>query len=183
MLLVAPAVVMADIPGMQVVGNTIQWYDTGGWMQVQNTSTFETVPGCSGHISSCTVPNGEYHVIDHTNSNRHEHLAAPNVTSDDGIRNMEAHHQYHTAYQGSSKYSAEFACPNEESLLSVTGCRAYWSNGDSIPSFFEPGKVQNHPSWNFVRCEAIGVDLAQFAWDTLNVVLSANCTREDIQPN
>lgn len=44
---------------------TISWPDTGGWMQVQSETTWQTVPGCEGYISTCVAPDGSYKIVDH----------------------------------------------------------------------------------------------------------------------
>ena len=62
---------MADIEGLTVTNGTIRWTEKG-WMQVQDASTYETMPGCEGPISSCDVPNGTYIVINHFFDNRRQ---------------------------------------------------------------------------------------------------------------
>lgn len=54
-----------------VTESTISWPDDG-WYQVQNADTFET--WCEGG-RSCTVPDGSYHVVNHTTGERFEYLA------------------------------------------------------------------------------------------------------------
>ena len=55
-------VALANIPGLEVNGNTISWTATG-YMQVQNAEDFVTV--CEGNLFSCAVEAGTYIVIDH----------------------------------------------------------------------------------------------------------------------
>ena len=73
LLLLLPFSAMADIPGLQVNGNTISWTANSGWMQVQSTTTYESV--CEGLIDSCEVTPGSYNVINHSASERSNNVA------------------------------------------------------------------------------------------------------------
>ena len=65
-----------------VSGNTIEWPDDG-WYQVQDATTYQSI--CEGG-RSCTVANGRYNVINHSNGTRSENIqvsAIPSVDSPD----------------------------------------------------------------------------------------------------
>lgn len=65
-------------PAISVVGNQISLPDDG-WYQVQNATTFESF--CEGQLS-CTVPAGEYIVINHTTGTRHEGIVVSGSMAD-----------------------------------------------------------------------------------------------------
>lgn len=60
-----------------ITENVISWVETG-WFQVLDGPTFSVV--CEGEISSCTVEDGTYIVINHTSGERFE----PIVVGDEG---------------------------------------------------------------------------------------------------
>ncbi len=61
----------------QVNGSTIDWPNTGGWMQVQNATTYGSA--CDGFIDTCAVSAGTYHVIDHSNGTRQDNIVVGNT--------------------------------------------------------------------------------------------------------
>lgn len=66
---------------ISVVGNRISWPDDG-WYQVQDARTFESL--CNGE-SSCTVPAGEYIVINHTTGRRYDGIEVGGESPRDSI--------------------------------------------------------------------------------------------------
>ncbi len=60
-----------------VKGNTISW-PADGWYQVQRTEDYVSV--CEGG-STCTVDAGNYHVINHSTSQRYEHIVVNGKTN------------------------------------------------------------------------------------------------------
>ncbi|MBX2886197.1 MAG: hypothetical protein KTR32_39945 [Granulosicoccus sp.] len=65
----------ADSP-IRIVGNQISWPDDG-WYQVQDASTYESL--CEGGLS-CTVPDGTYIVINHTDGTRYDEITVSTNT-------------------------------------------------------------------------------------------------------
>lgn len=53
-----------------VTGNTLHWPDDG-WYQVQDADTYQSL--CEGG-TRCTVPAGQYHLVNHTTGQRYERI-------------------------------------------------------------------------------------------------------------
>ena len=73
-----PTTATDPVSSVSVSGNLIQWPDDG-WYQVQDATTFATL--CEGGLS-CTVANGNYHVINHTTGERENNIT---VTGDSAV--------------------------------------------------------------------------------------------------
>jgi len=100
-----------------VSGNTISWLDFRDWHQVQNADTYQTL--CEGG-SSCTVPAGNYILINHGSGERYTGI----VVSDSGSTG-----------------------PAESDAISVSGSRISWpddgwyqvQNADTFQNLCEGG--------------------------------------------
>lgn len=106
----------ANSPIPQVSGNTITVNDDG-WYQFQNARTFEEI--CEGTLE-CTVPNGRYIVINHSNGQRWENIEVSTRTAsfliisgstlsfpDDGWYQVQDSETYDSLCNGLSRCSVE----------------------------------------------------------------------------
>lgn len=66
-----------------VTGNTISWPDDG-WYQVQQLTNNDYLEVCAGG-QQCTVPDGNYVVINHTTGQRFERVSVGESWSDSGV--------------------------------------------------------------------------------------------------
>lgn len=125
----------SDSP-IQVSGNTISWPDDG-WYQVQSSSDFATF--CEGG-RSCSVPAGNYIVINHSTGQRFTGINAP---SSDG--------------SGSTDTGSNTGSSND-GPIQVSGNRISWpddgwyqvQNSDTLQSLCEGGASCEVPAGNYV---------------------------------
>ena len=96
----------------------ISWPDTGGWMQVQNESTWETVPGCEGFITTCTAPAGSYKIVDHSSGIFQTGIQIDSVATPNIYRSNCAFQTY--TFRG----ECEISCPAGMTIRRLVECRA-----------------------------------------------------------
>lgn len=153
-LLIA-SVAQANIPDLEVNGNTISWPSTG-YMQVQNAETFETV--CEGNQSSCQVPAGTYIVIDHSAGLRQEDVLV--VETDQPISmpftQVTELRIEESAFPG-NKYSIRAECPG--GMIPIGGgCQGLISDGTFSDDNFMPGSGHLAPVLRSYVCNFMDPD-------------------------
>ncbi len=166
---------LAQIPGLSVTGNTISWTFTGGWMEVQNASTWQTVPGCSGFITSCTTPGGTFNVIDHDN-NTHSY----NVTTGQSAAPAPAMSSFVRVDkecvlpQGAqpTSFRCMVSCPAGKTVTGVLACNAGWRGASYIGSDED---VQFHSDSTTASCVIPHIVDQNYQTHTLHIVVSAGC--------
>lgn len=134
--LLASSAALANIPGLQVNGNTISWTTTG-YMQVQNAEDFETI--CEGNQFSCIVPAGTYIVIDHSAGLRQEDIVVTAMETP-AIRDYTLVERLSTQQSAFplNRYSLRAECPG--GMIPIGGgCQGLLSDGTFSNSNFMPG--------------------------------------------
>lgn len=146
-----------------VSGQLISWPDTGGWMQVQDANSYETI--CDGFISTCAVAAGTYNVIDHSNSTRQENIVVDGLGASLPYPGPDAPRRYNTVTEfchfpatgAGSKHRCVATCPAGLNVVSVLSCYAAKasSDGSQMPAgFISRG--------NFARCDTNAGDNAVY---------------------
>jgi len=135
--LVVSGSIHANVPGLTVNGTTISWTDSGGWIQVQDTSDYQTV--CEGQISSCAVSAGTYQVIDHSNNVKSENVVVRNAAAPMPMTGMMVNilrlecNVFDDGF--GSADTCELSCPSSDLALSVTcAASAEGRNQNILPS-------------------------------------------------
>ncbi len=164
---------LADIPGLQVSGNTISWTTTG-YMQVQNADSFETL--CEGNQLTCIVPAGTYIVIDHSAGVRQEGIevtamAPPAIRDYTLVENR----QIQQSAFPLNKYSLRAECPG--GMIPIGGgCEGLLSDGTFSTHNFMPGSGHIALTLRAFVCNF--VDLETSAGREVQLLAQASCVND-----
>jgi len=169
-LFLVSSAALAEIPGLEVNGNTISW-STTGYMQVQNAETFETV--CEGNQSSCTVSAGTYIVIDHSAALRQEGVLveATNQPVTKPYTQVTNRRIQPSAFP-LNKYTIRAECPG--GMIPIGGgCEGLVSDGTFSSSNFMPGAGHFAPVLRAYVCNFMDPDFT--AGSEVQLTAQASC--------
>jgi len=153
---------LADL-GATSSGGTISWPSTGGWMQVQSESSFETVTDCEGFITSCDTTAGSYKVVDHSSGIFQLGIqvfeATPPTTRPTLFQRTNC-----TFLSFSFQGECEISCPAGMTIKRIVECRATVEasglltptdfNSDATTLFCRAGSISTNTTMNVgIECE------------------------------
>lgn len=147
-----------------VSGTQISWPSTGGWVQVQNATSYATE--CEGVITSCAVSApGTYHVIDHSNSIRQDFITVPAAAPGAGgtVSTVAESCSFNGAAQYYDVAICSASCPAGKTIKRLRTCRANKSaNGGSfLPTDISSDDTTAHcraEGSNFLMIVEVAVD-------------------------
>ena len=172
-LLLANTVALANIPGLQVNGNTISWTATG-YMQVQITENFETI--CEGNQFSCIVAAGTYIVIDHSAGLRQEGIVVTEMETP-AIREYTLVERLSTQESAFplNRYSLRTESPG--GMIPIGGgCQGMLSDGNFSNDNFMPGTGHIALSLRAYVCDFLDPDFS--AGREVRLKAQASCVND-----
>lgn len=168
--------------GASVSGTTISWPNTGGWMQVQDSSDYSTV--CEGVISTCTVSAGTYQVIDHSFNTRQRNVVVSGPSAQSN-----ANTPTNSGSSGVSIYTQHQSCDFDSTIGQITGinkCAAHCHSNDipigmracqghgSISYLSQNSFQQSGKTWLSCNAHVNAVPAVQL----LNVTMEISCLKQ-----